>query len=217
MKILFCNIAWMKYYKEKCIDDIPKHGGSFVALHQDANESSNFHPIVIQDSEGFDQNVKYCFGSFETKNTSGSKVNQTHIEKISGCELMVTEPSVDGVLVIWCARSNRNESVVVGWYRNARVYREYQKLNLFYEEVDFPHRWYNVAAKASDCVLLPEGERNRFIWAAARARKKGRSYGFGQANVWYAREASATQYIQNLVENIDRYEGDNWINQYPSG
>ncbi len=123
---------------------------------------------------------------------------------------MVAETLVDGVLVVWCAKSYRNESVVVGWYHNATVFREYQELNLN-DKDNYYGAVYNVVAKTSDCVLLPEGERNRFIWAAARARKKGRSYGFGQANVWYAREASAAQYIQRLVTNINEYKGDNWV------
>lgn len=100
MKILFCNIAWMKYYKGTQPQDIPLHGGSYVDLNQDANESSNFLPYTIWKLEGYEPDTDYCFGIFKRKRTSGSKVNQVHIENINGCELMVVEPFVDGVLMI---------------------------------------------------------------------------------------------------------------------
>ncbi|MDA3845390.1 MAG: hypothetical protein PF505_02440 [Vallitaleaceae bacterium] len=64
-------------------------------------------------------------------------------------------------------------------------------------------------AKSEDCVLLPEGTRNKHIWAAAR-RKKSRSYGFGQANVWYANEETAKCYVDKMVENIEDYDGEKW-------
>lgn len=40
MRILFCNIAWMDYYKGTIEGkDVPRNGGSYVALHNDAHES----------------------------------------------------------------------------------------------------------------------------------------------------------------------------------
>ena len=44
------------------------------------------------------------------------------------------------------------------------------------------------------------GERNRHCWWAPR-RKATRSFGFGQANVWFAEEESAENYIQKVVES----------------
>ncbi len=53
MRILFCNIAWMKYYKGDAKgNDHPQGGGSFVAENQYAHEEFNFHPINLS-KEGF--------------------------------------------------------------------------------------------------------------------------------------------------------------------
>lgn len=204
MRILFCNIAWMKYYKGIFDDDIPQHGGSYVEKTHDAWESINFLPVINITTEEY-----YCYGNYATKSTNGIDVNEMHIENIDGCQSAKNAELVDGVLVVWCARSYTNESVIVGWYKNATVFRKYQELDLEFEEGDILAHGYNIMAKAEDCVLLPEGTRNRHIWVAARAHRKGRTYGFGRANVWYAKEKSAESYIEKLMKNINGYAGDN--------
>lgn len=69
-------------------------------------------------------------------------------------------------------------------------------------------------ADAGDCVLLPEGERNRRCWWVPRKRVT-RSFGFGQANVWFAEEESAEDYVHALAEQIKRYQGENWLHFWP--
>ena len=73
---------------------------------------------------------------------------------------------------------------------------------------------YNIEANAEDCVLLPMGERNRQCWWAPR-KKATKSFGFGQANVWFAEEESAENYIQKVVEQIDAYCGESWLWKWP--
>lgn len=34
-------------------------------------------------------------------------------------------------------------------------------------------------------------------------------------NIWFANEPVANQFITNLVENINNYSGENWIDMYP--
>ncbi|WP_238860153.1 hypothetical protein [Clostridium sp. YIM B02569] len=105
-----------------------------------------------------------------------------HIEKIQGCELYKDEDSVDYVLVIWCAKDDCVDfTSVVGWYKHATVYRNYETVAMDSEY----YQNYNVMAKAQDCVLLPSGIRHRrTLWYVPRKGKKNSpSYGFGQANV----------------------------------
>ena len=46
MRILFCNIAWMKEYRgNEDGRDIPVNGGSFVNETGDAHEKYNFTPV----------------------------------------------------------------------------------------------------------------------------------------------------------------------------
>lgn len=90
MRILFCNIAWMKEYRgNEDGRDIPVNGGSFVNETGDAHEKYNFTPVNM---EGWE--CLYCLGFFETKSHNGKDVNQMRIENIAGCELCKKEESV---------------------------------------------------------------------------------------------------------------------------
>ena len=218
MRLLFCNIAYMNYYKGRPEMDPPIGGGSWVAEHGFGGEMYNFKPEMItpEGAEGQDQ---YCLGFFETKSNKG-KTNQLHIEKIRGCELLGHEESAEDVLVIWCATHPAHKfTTVVGWYKHATVFRNYQVMRFdaigggdFYQD-------YNVLAKTKDCVLLPTALRSRkAVWEAPRRKAKGRSYGFGRANVWFAEDTKNPEmekYLKELVNKIEKYSGENWIDKYP--
>ena len=75
-------------------------------------------------------------------------------------------------------------------------------------------RCYNVRAKASDCTLLPSGERNRAIWSIPSAKYTG-AYGFGQSMMWYPTEPEARNYLTRSLSNIENYRDENWLNKYP--
>ncbi len=197
MKILFCNIAQMKYYKGIIPGkDEPQYGGDFVLQTGDAHEKYNFEPVALDGDE-------VCLGFFETKSTNGSDSNQLHIEKLEGVRR--TDNAVDDVLVVWCAKRRDASSVVVGWYKHATLYRNYQECTFDGGYQQF----FNVLAKAEDCVLLPTAERTHQWWAP-RCRQT-RSFGFGQANVWFAEEESAKPYIEKLTTLIKDYHGENWL------
>lgn len=206
MRILFCNIAQMKYYKGIVPGvDQPRYGGAWVDRTGDAYEKYNFNPIQTENGE-------YCFGFFETKSTNRGVSNQLRIERMEG--VSAKDEMAEHVLVIWCSTHHQNESVVVGWYQNATAYRHYQEIGVKLAGEIQEIQTYNIKAKTEDCILLPEGERNRHCWWAPRKRKT-RSFGFGQANVWFAEEESAENYVRQLVEQICHYTGENWLRQYP--
>ena len=90
MRILFCNIAWMKEYRgNEDGKDTPLNGGSYVDETGDAHEKYNFTPVNMEGREGL-----YCLGFFETKSHNGKDVNQMRIENIAGCELLKDRKSV---------------------------------------------------------------------------------------------------------------------------
>ncbi len=201
MKLLFCKISAMKYYKGASQKDVPYNGGSYVNENGFGNEQYNFAAVQLDDGRD------YCLGFVETKTTSKTKRNELHIEKIDGCELIKKEDSVDGVLVVWCATTDLNETSIIGWYQDATVYR-------FYQNAEFDSGYnqeFNVLANKENCVLLPQGERHRHIWDAPVAKK--RTYGFGQSMIWYATEENATAYIEKLAKQISEYTGENWIDK----
>ena len=209
MRILFCNIAWMKEYRgNEDGRDIPVNGGSFVNETGDAHEKYNFTPVNMEGRE-----CLYCLGFFETKSHNGKDVNQMRIENIAGCELCKKEESVDDVLVVYCAKHPAHKfTTVVGWYKHATVYRHYQEAVFAPEDIQY----YNAIAKSSDCVLLPTGIRSRKVQWEVPRKSSGWAYGFGRANVWYASEEDSRlqDYLARLEKQIEEYDGENWIEKY---
>ncbi len=206
MRILFCNIAWMREYTgNEDGNDPPMNGGSYVNEHSDAHEKYNFSPVKFKDDEEL-----YCLGFYETKSHNGEKVNQMRIENIVGCGACKKEKSVDDVLVIYCAKHPfHNFTTIVGWYNHATVYRDYQE-----QEFDDGYiQYYNMIAKAKDCVLLPVSERSRILLWQAPRKGKGWKFGFGRANVWYASEDDERldAYLKKITKQIEDYSGENWI------
>lgn len=198
-RILFCNIAWMKYYQGVYDDDIPQFGGSYVERTGHANECYNFLPVLVDGEE-------YYFGSFETKSTTGKTVNTCHIERINGCSQMDNEDVVHDVLVVWCAKHSTGSTRVIGWYNNASVYRYYQEIELNDGETSWI-RSYNITALAKDSILLPFNDRK---FRVPRKSSKNRiPHGFGSANVWYASEESALKFINEVSNMIESYNGEN--------
>lgn len=213
--LVFCKISSMKYYKGANWSDVPYNGGSFVKENGYGHEEYNFLvrdiPADWVDDSGTIEVGEYCLGFVETKSTNSSTCNQLHVEKILGFgEAFKKEPCVTGVTVIWCATSDLNETTVVGWYKNATVFREYQS---FLDEKS-EERYYNVIAPSSECVLLPQGTRHRYIWGVP-SKKYTRAFGFGQSMLWYAQEEKAVFYLQDLLQNINNYNGENWLHKYP--
>ena len=208
MRILFCKVSGMKYYKGACEQDIPYNGGKFVEENGFGHEEFNFLPIEL---DGAVQAM--CLGFVEPKSNKGTR-NTLHIENIAGCSAFRYEPCVEDVLIVWCATRMEGDTTVVGWYKNAIVFRELQDWTMMLEDGSEEDRCYNVIAEARSCTLLPTGERNRHIWSVPSARYT-KSFGFGQAMVWYPTEDTARTYLEKLRHNIENYNGDNWIDKYP--
>ncbi len=217
MRILFCNIAWMDYYKGivKGVDE-PRNGGSYVTEHGDAHEAYNFASVHLGEDVGYPEG-DYCLGFVETKSTNKNTRNQLNIEKIDGCELCKKESEVDDVLVIYCAKypdSMVQETYVVGWYKHATVYRYYETIEFSDGNDGVFYQDYNAIARKEDCVLLPRSVRRKSnVWRVPR-KSSGVSYGFGQANVWFASGRSENKnldaFLDRIVKQIEEYEGDNW-------
>lgn len=221
MRILFCNIAWMDYYKGTIEGkDVPRNGGSYVALHNDAHESYNFEAVTLDERVGYPSG-EYCLGFVETKTTNKKTRNQLNIEKIEGCELYKNKEEVEDVLVVFCAKypdSSTQETYVVGWYKNATVYRYNQTIEFPDTEGGIYPQDYFMIAKKEDCVLLPRPVRRKSnVWRVPR-KSSGVSYGFGQANVWFASGRSENSnldtFLNKIVKQISEYDGENWINKY---
>jgi len=176
----------------------------------------NFAPSSINLENG--EKAETCSGFVATKTSRSGKEQELHIEKIEDCKAGKAEECIFGVLVIFCApHPSYHYSHIVGWYRDAVVFRHYRRV----PRQDKDGKWYdwpyNIFAQKENCVLLPVKERSKKnLWYVPR-RQTGASYGFGQANVWFAegREENKLldRFLTRIVNQIENYNGENWVNQ----
>ena len=69
MRILFCKVSGMKYYKGACEQDVPYNGGKFVEENGFGHEEFNFLPIELDGTE-----QAMCLGFVEPKSNKGSSI-----------------------------------------------------------------------------------------------------------------------------------------------
>jgi hypothetical protein len=119
------------------------------------------------------------------------------------------------ITVVWCSKAPGAQNMrVVGFYKNATVFREPQ-----YAEFDNGYvQEYNFIAKKEDCVLLPYRERHSNCkWYVPSSQKGQYSFGFGRSNIWYASgcmdDSRQLEYIEKMILSIDDYNGENWIDK----
>jgi HNH endonuclease len=171
--MIFFNIAWMEKYNGETDADRPKDGG----IWDEKNEVCNFANVDGR-----------CFGFVYPIN-----MGAINIERI-GAEASAKQ--IDGVTVVWTAKHPHFGTVVVGWYRNATVYKDARQISgsplharnnveLFYAECDF-----------DDATLLNVAQRKFQI-----PRGEG---GMGQYLIWYA----DTKYGPKTKEKLSRFMED---------
>lgn len=186
-KILFCNIAYMRYYDTSFKEEIPQNGGSFVAENKTGYEINNFRLY---------SNEKY-YGFVEP--SSFNKIpRNVHIENIDKKYKEIDE--LPNVIVVFCATSPTGP-VIVGWYRHATVFRYMQK--------SADGILYNILTDKGNAVLIDEKDR---VIKVPRANSDG--YGFGQSNLWYAGEESdrVLEYVNSVLNYIQDFrEEDNLL------
>ena len=174
MKLLFCNIGWMEKYQGLGLGDSIRGGGAYVKEKGLGHEIMNFKAV----------NGEH-FGYVQAPS---GQIDLTRIG--AGPD----DESLSGVTVVWTASRPTGGTVVVGWYRNATVYRHYQE----FKTVSKEHRKYGldgfwVEAGESDATLLPVDERTCEI-----PRRVNGS--MGQSNIWYADKPES----QSIVEQVLR-------------
>lgn len=200
--IVFLNIAWMKHYKGITPTDIPINGGEYVDINKSGAERNNFNSVKTVDEHG-ENPEDSMLGYFSTKSRANGNINQMRIENILGGNASKDDVAVDGVLVVWCATPKKGPSQVVGWCKDARLFREYQ----FTHEVDGDI--FNVVCRAENAVLLPVDVRNEPQWQISRAANRDALFGFGQSNVWYATKPISDRFVRRMILTIETYQGEN--------
>lgn len=173
--MLFCNVGWMERYKGLHGDAIV-NGGDYVQQNKTGHEICNFVP--------------YGGRVYGYVQTPGIAIERLGAKK--GAE------QIQDVTVIWTATQPGGGRRVIGWYKNATVYRENKKIpsrSTTHEKNKI--RWYRITAKREDALLLPVDERTIPI-----PNGKG---GMTRNSLWYADSDQGKEFVKTLEQTITQY------------
>jgi hypothetical protein len=186
---IFFNVAWMNAYRGISDIDAPLDGGSWTEKH----EVCNFLPISGR-----------CYGFVQPPN--GENINISRIGAKDDADYL------DGVTIVWSARARSGKTVVVGLYRNARLYRERQKLPsaLEHQQRGFRLEDYFAECNAEDAFLISHKRRDHFIPRGSDA--------MGQSLVWYGdtetgrvEAGKISNLLEQIVDNRTQFDAANEI------
>lgn len=174
--ILFCNVGWMSQYQGMTPSDKIVGGGGFVRSEKRGHEVCNFLPVRGK-----------VFGYVQPH---GSQIK---IERIGASK---NDDELSHVDVVFTAcRPGTGGTVVVGWYKNATVFRHLQsvsRVSKTHDDNQVNSHWVSTAAENS--VLLPSDQRNIVV-----PRGKG---GMGQSNVWFADSPVVSEWVSKVKRTI---------------
>jgi hypothetical protein len=184
--VLFARIGWMKYYNGPLIGDEKPMGGGKYTKTGLGHEAFNFHEIGGR-----------LFGFFQPQ-MQALKIRLERV--VPGTH----EDVLKGVLVVFVATDPEQGSQrIVGWYRNATIYRNPQSSPPS-ERDSFP---YFLVAEAREAVLLPTHLRTYLV--------PGGKGGFGQANLCYLYEQNGKskqmKWVPGAIEFVLNYENENLL------
>lgn len=197
-RILLAKVARMMYYQWQR-GDTPHGDFGYMKEMRWIDGVAN-----ISENDLFCVDDGVCYGVIEPKHIKNTDEPRTiHIENICGYfprTITAEDEFVDAVTVIWCAPpdgSYKNEVDVIGWYKNATVYREL---------VD----GYNVSAAADDCVLLPTDERGKRKWVIPQIDHDDANFGSSMHKF----PKSSNPAVKKILDAINSYTGENWTGKF---
>ncbi|RPJ97419.1 hypothetical protein CW357_00045 [Rummeliibacillus sp. TYF005] len=179
--MIFLNTAWMERYEGLLGNDKEIHGGgSYVEEYGYGHEIFNFKKISDK-VYGYAQPSGY-----------------NNLQRLGASE---DDEFIDDVLVIFTATHKNGGTYIVGWYKNARFFKDYQNTNLSERKFRNEYIGYYAVANADNATLLSIDE--RFSFPIIPRRVKG---GMGQSNVWYADSPEMEDFKKEILRHIERYE-----------
>lgn len=184
-KMVFFNVTWMeKYNGLSGPDTVLSGGGSFVDEHGYGEEMYNFRKI-----DGKVYGYVQTRGSHNLQRL-GAKPGAQYIEDIT---------------VVFTAKAKEGGVYIVGWYKNATVFRDHQKSNLEERKFHDEYIGYYTLANIENAVLVPPDLRRSLPKIPT-----GIKGGMGQRNVWYADSELGLEFKKEVLAAINNYE-DNLI------
>ena len=176
MALVLFNIGWMQYYRGQTSSDRIINGGNYVKDNETGGEINNFQPDT---GDGFYYGYVQPPGPKETVN----------LERLGAAPGVAY---VDDVTIVFTATRPKVGSVVVGWYRDARVWRDQQPRR---------NRIYYARARKENCTLLGIDER---VVPVPRAGHPRGTWGMGQSNIRYVDEADESEeFVRKLRKPME--------------
>ena len=183
-KVIFARIGWMQAYCGPVPGDERAIGGGSYNKRKLGHEAWNFKKANGR-----------LYGYFQPA-SAGVALQRVKLESTQVDEL-------DRVTVVFVARRPSGRQVIVGWYRNAQLFRRLRPQS--------PGKpagvGYYCSAKSRDCVLLPIHHRQHEI-----PQGKG---GMGQRNVCYPLTADGltktNTWMPNALKFIVEYGSSNLL------
>lgn len=173
--LVYVNHAWMTHYRGPKGDKAEGNFG-FLKTNDIAHESWNFEPI---------------------KGKVYGYVPRSAEIKISRLGAQKGDAAIEGVTIVWIARNPRTKkTVIVGWYRNARIYRDAEHRRL--KRSSGFDVGYQIEAPAADAVLLSIDARSYVI---PTAKKTGN---LGQSPVWYGKGEAFNKDVAEYISGGGR-------------
>lgn len=187
-RIVFFNTSWMDAYQGPAP---AAHGGGWVKTHGYGGEMFNFQPFQSR-----------IYGYVEPGDGRRIDITRLGARRSAG--------SVSGILVIWVARhKDKSETVVVGWYKNAKVYREAQVLPgcLYRTDPQGNAVPYRVEAEPEGSLLIPPDKRGFRIFRTAEVKKHAPTYlerpgGIGRSHIYYGQDWYGNQVKPKVLQYI---------------
>lgn len=179
--MLFFNTAWMDFY-EGINDNVKIHGGGYYV-----------------EKNGYGYEI-YNFKKIKGKVYGYAKTNgRNNLLRIGADK---DAESLSEVLLIFTAPHKDGGNFIVGWYKNATVYRDYQETTMKERKYCDEYIGYYAVAKEEDVTLLSRDERVMLF----EPIPKGKG-GMGQSNVWYANADNMKDFrkrVRDFIRNYDK-------------
>ncbi|MBS0246208.1 MAG: DUF3883 domain-containing protein [Proteobacteria bacterium] len=185
-RVLFARIGWMSFYNGPIPgDERPISGGRY-------NKTKIGHEVY-----NFQKRNGRLYGYFQPS----MKSHAVALERIA--PTASDKDSLKNVLLIFVARRIGGGQFVVGWYKNAEIFRRGIR-----QSPGKPRGYGHFCwAKLKDCALLPDENRKCEIPSG-----KG---GMGEANVCYSLEINGSEksarWIKEAIDFVDDYKGENLL------
>lgn len=186
-RVLFARVGYMEYYQGLSTER-PVNGGNYNDSEY-GHEAFNFS----KEADGF------CYGYVQPPR--GKKENndpRLGIERID--PECIDQDFVENVLVIWVATKPKElggGQCVIGWFKDATVYRCFQPINKGINRRPLKNFHFNIKCKSKNAFLLPQRKRKLIIPMPIKHRSS-----MGESNVFYILDANGCK-KESLAKEID--------------